>query len=48
MFYVDIPQIDKEEWINVAVFETKEEAIAFVQETFGADENGCINLISQS
>ena len=35
-----------EEWINVDYFKTKEEAIKFAQEHFGADENGMICLIS--
>jgi hypothetical protein len=47
-FYVDIPQIDKEEWLNVDFFETREEAIKYAQEHFGADENGMVSLISQS
>lgn len=45
-FAVDIPQLDKDEWLAVNYFETREEAIKFAQETFGADENGNICLIS--
>ncbi len=37
----------KSAWLNVEVFETKEEAIKFVQHQFGADENGCICLVVQ-
>jgi hypothetical protein len=47
-FYVDIPQEDKEEWKNTGTFETREEAIKYAQEKFGADENGMVSLISQS
>ena len=45
-FAVDIPQIDKEEWLSVEYFETKEEAIRFAQERFGADKKGSVSLIS--
>ena len=45
-FAVDIPQADKEEWLAVEYFYTKEEAIKFAQEKFGADENGMVGLIS--
>ena len=45
-FAVDIPQADKEEWLDVEYFETKEEAIKFAQEKFGADKNGMVGLIS--
>jgi len=45
-FAVDIPKSDSEEWECVDYFYTKEEAIQFAKEKFGADENGHINLIS--
>ncbi len=51
-YAVDVPpsypdkQGSFEEWINVDYFKTKEEAIKFAQEHFGADENGMICLIS--
>lgn len=45
-FAVDIPQLDKEEWLCVDYFETEEEAIKFAQEKFGTDEFGNVNLIS--
>jgi hypothetical protein len=48
VFYVDIPQLDSEEWVNVETFDSKEEAIAFARDKFGADENGNVSLISQS
>lgn len=47
-FYVDIPQEHKDEWLNLETFDTKEKAIKFAQEKFGADENGMVSLISQS
>jgi len=47
-FFVDIPQSDKEEWLNIQSFSTREEAIDFAQFKFGADENGMVSLISQS
>lgn len=46
-FAVDIPQADKEEYLAVQYFETREEAIKFAQERFGADEEGKISLVSQ-
>lgn len=45
-YAVDIPQLDREEWINVNYFSTKKEAIKYAQEHFGADDKGRINLIS--
>lgn len=49
IFYVDVPNpnIDTVEWINIESFGTKEEAIAFAQKHFGADENGCVSLVAQ-
>lgn len=51
--YVDIPptleRYDPEveiEWVNVGSFKTREEALKFAQEMFGADENGCICLLT--
>ena len=52
MFYVDIPkednidQFSEGEFLNVAQFETREEAIAFAKEHFGADDNGMISLVT--
>lgn len=46
--YVDIPQLNTEEWLNVKSFETQEEAIAYAKQTFGADDNGMVSLISPS
>ena len=50
-FAVDIPKIGEvgtpsEEWYCVDYFKTKQEALQFVQDKFGADENGMISLIS--
>ena len=52
-FFVDIPAIDyngnpKDEMINVAEFKTKDDAIKFAKDKFGADDNGMISLVSQS
>ena len=46
-FAVDIPQIDKEEFICVEYFETRKDAIKFAQEKYGADSRGRISLVSQ-
>jgi hypothetical protein len=49
-YAVDIPQFfpDYEmEWQCIDYFPSREEALKFVQEKFGADENGCICLISK-
>ena len=49
-YAVDIPQTFNgdpiDEWKNVEYFKTKEEAINFAQEHFGADENGMVCIIS--
>ena len=48
-YFVDVPDASdaKLPWVNYAGFETKEEAIQFARHHFGADENGCICLISE-
>jgi len=49
-FYsIDVPNgYDAEAaWINYNCFETKEEAVKFAMHHFGADENGCICLLSE-
>jgi hypothetical protein len=48
---VDIPKVDSagqpsDEWYCVEYFKTKEEAIAYAREHYGADENGMVCLIS--
>ena len=48
-FYIDVPPTEGgDEWHNVATFKTREEAIKFAQEKFGADENGMVCLLSVS
>ncbi len=46
-YAVDIPNIYSDNWDNVSYFETKEEAINFCKEKYGADEKGRINLITE-
>lgn len=43
---VDIPTLT-DAWRYIASFKTKQEAIKFVQEKFGADEEGKVCLISE-
>ena len=50
-YYVDIPSIQCIQnvdacWIPVATFDNRKEAIEYAQKTFGADENGCICLVT--
>lgn len=50
-FAVDVPPhtIDKfgeNPWVNIETFKTRQEALDFVQEYFGADENGMVSLIT--
>ncbi len=48
-FYVDVPNTcGGDEWQNILTCDTREEAIKYAMEKFGADENGCICLVSQS
>lgn len=47
MFIVDVPPAMGEEWETVKYFDTKEEAVKFCQHTYGADEEGRINLITE-
>lgn len=52
MVYVDIPQAEmigdeNGSWLNVAEFETKAEAVAWIRENIGScDDDGNINLLS--
>jgi hypothetical protein len=49
MWYVDIPNYgDSETWVNVKMFDTKDEAIEFAQDRYGADENGMVLLVTGS
>lgn len=48
---VDIPQVGSkgepmEEWYCVEYFKTREEAIKYAQDHFGADEEGKVSLVS--
>lgn len=47
MFLVDIPSLDSQFWQEAGHFDTREEAIRFCQENFGADEDGKISLITE-
>jgi hypothetical protein len=46
---VDIPNSVSPEnsWINMGIFRSKTEAIKYVKETFGGDDEGRIKLITQ-
>lgn len=47
---VDVPNSanpDAEVWVEVAEFDTQPQAIAFTREKYGADEKGCICLVSE-
>ena len=48
-YAIDVPNgYDPEAaWINYDYFDTREEAIKFARHHFGADENGCICLLSE-
>ncbi len=47
-YAIDVPDTyELEVWSNVAYFDTKEEAILFVKEKFGGDDEGRISLISE-
>lgn len=45
-FIVDVPDTDGK-WIEVDTFKTKDEAISYAMNKFGADKDGNINLISE-
>ena len=48
-YAIDVPNgYDPEAaWINYDYFDTREEAIKFARQHFGADENGCICLLNE-
>lgn len=48
-YFVDIPNSSDPEsyWINIKSFPTKEEAITYVKNTFGGDDEGRIKLITK-
>jgi len=47
-YYVDIPDRELLEgaWVQVAVFDTKKDALNFCRTVFNADEKGRVTLIS--
>jgi hypothetical protein len=46
-YYVDVPQTNgRSEWENVGTFDTRDEALAYAKETFGADDNGKIKIVT--
>lgn len=47
IYFVDIPQVDSSEWKSVASFKSKQEAIGFCKQRFGADDTGMIVIISE-
>lgn len=46
-FVIDIPSMGSEAWETAATFEDRDAAIRFVQERFGADYGGNVNLITE-
>lgn len=48
-FIVDLPNPHdlEAEWIEVASFDSFEEALAFTRKHFGSDDQGCIGLITR-
>jgi hypothetical protein len=49
-YFVDIPNSNDPEdsWINLGLFPSKDEAVAYVKETFGGDDEGRIKIISKA
>ena len=48
IYRVDIPHMyRKDEFYNVATLDTREEAIQFCKDNYGADDKGCICLVSE-
>lgn len=53
-YYVDIPQEsaiykendDDKAWLNVGIFHTRQQAIDFAKEHFGADDEGKVSLVT--
>ena len=47
-YTVDVPSSNLgHPWINVASFDTEEEAISFVQDHYGGDDQGRVSLVSE-
>lgn len=47
VWWVDIPTSRKDGWENTGTFFSREKALAFAKEEYGADENGCVCLLTQ-
>ena len=49
IYSVDIPNACNltGSWVDIGTFGSREEAIQYVQNLFGADEEGKINLVSE-
>lgn len=45
-YYVDIPQLGSNVMLNVESFETRQQAIDYAKENFGADNTGRLSLVS--
>lgn len=46
-YLVDCPNPFSDEWMFMASFKTKKEAIKYAQEQFGADKDGKASLVSK-
>jgi hypothetical protein len=48
-YAVDIPDSfnPEREWVNMAYFDTREEAIEYAMQTFGADAEGRVGLVTE-
>lgn len=46
-YYVDVPSAFGDHWETVTAFRTKELAIKFAKQKYGADNEGKINLITK-
>lgn len=44
-YWVDIPQANSDEFVNVAEFKTRKEAIEYAKEQFGANDKGMVCLV---
>lgn len=45
-YWVDIPQQNSDAFVNVAKFKTRQEALAFAKEQFGANGKGMVCLVT--
>jgi len=48
-WYVDVPgaAVPEGPWVNVATFDSRDEALWYVQDMFGADDEGRVSLITE-